>query len=154
MVTVLETKVGKRTVMYSVEKIEKKDAKGRGIGEFENRVVEHHLPWVSKVEEDGKDYGMMKLQRFVARGFTFEKPVLGSTAQEMDVAPELVEIPVPPPPVENESTEVKVAETSTEVRCPEPGCDFVAKNMFGLNSHTRKHYPDGVKRGRKGKRKK
>ena len=58
-----------RTIMYSVERIEKKDAKGRRTGEYEEVVVEHKFPY----DPDDK-WGMQKLQKFLNRGYTFEDP--------------------------------------------------------------------------------
>lgn len=46
---------------------------------------------------------------------------------------------------QNDNLSVIVAETERKRRsksefvCPEPGCDFVAKNEFGLQSHSKKH---------------
>ncbi len=62
---------GEDTIMYSVERVEKKDAKGKGTGEFEKSVVEHHLPW-----DKNNKYSAAKFKKLEERGYTYERPVL------------------------------------------------------------------------------
>ena len=90
MQTIIDKKTkDKRTVMYSVERIEKKDGHGKGIGEYEGRVVEHHLPW----NPDDK-WGMQKLIQMEKRGFTFERPTETSQIAQ-NVLPSPAEEPAP-----------------------------------------------------------
>ena len=75
---------GIRTVMYSVERIEKR-VNGKGTGEYEDVVVEHRLPWT-----DEDKWGMQKLASMEKRGYTYERPGL---AVEEEVS-EVVEVSV------------------------------------------------------------
>ena len=109
-----------RAAMYSVERIEKKDAKGRGTGEYEEVVVEHKFPY----DPDDK-WGMQKLQKFLNRGYTFEDP----RKKAVTIGGRITDIPGDSPP--KVKTELPLL--------PCPNCGRLCKGEFGLQRHMVTH---------------
>jgi len=89
------------TIMYSINP-------GSG------QVVVHHLPWSRSSPQ---------LERYIERGFSFEKP----EGSEIQSAPKQVRV------------EAEVVGEKADEGIPCPVCGRVCKGDFGLKSHMRSH---------------
>ena len=84
-------------------------------------VVTHHLPWPRTSPQ---------LQKYIERGFTFERP----QGYELEPAPRQVEVKVEP-----KAVVVGEKEVSDAIGIVCPICGRPCKSDFGLRSHLRSH---------------
>jgi len=128
----------KKTVMYSVEEFKVKNPSG---ARFEKRVVRHVLPF------DAQDpIGMQKLQKYMARGYTFEDPRKRDVPILEEVHPAKVVESVKVEPVSIEMSELNPPGPPLMIPCPEPGCGKLCKGAFGLEVHSKIHVPGYTKK--------